>query len=217
MAQNIHERLLVACKRFMIPVCRMLLRSGIGYREFAELCKFAFVEVALADYGIRGRQTNMSRIAAMTGLTRKEVKRLRESLSHEYMVSIDKRTPVASVLHYWYTDKDFVDASGKPLEIPFDAKGMCFVELVKRYAGDIPPGAILEELRKFNAVEDTHDGRMRIVKRHFVSPALDDRIVDYIARELTYLGGTIDFKFQNWPIRSGRHGRVGRLIIWPQP
>ena len=62
------------------PIARILLRYGIGFREFAEVAKSAFVDVATAEYGIRGRPTNISRVAVMTGLTRKEVRRLRDQL-----------------------------------------------------------------------------------------------------------------------------------------
>ena len=60
----------------MIPVARCMLQSGIGLREFSKISKIAFIKVATADYGIRGRPTNISRVAVMTDLTRKEVKKV---------------------------------------------------------------------------------------------------------------------------------------------
>jgi hypothetical protein len=71
---------LVACERFALPLARMLIFLGIGYKEFSEVLKKAFVEAATRDYGLRGRPTNTSRVAVFTGLTRKEVKRLKDSL-----------------------------------------------------------------------------------------------------------------------------------------
>ena len=69
--------LLVALK----PIAKMLLRNGIGYREFAEIAKSAFVDVATSEYGLRGRPTNISRVAVMTGVTRKEVRRIRDKIA----------------------------------------------------------------------------------------------------------------------------------------
>jgi hypothetical protein len=43
------------------PIARFLMKSGIGYREFAEISKSAFVDVATSDYGLRGRPTNIPR------------------------------------------------------------------------------------------------------------------------------------------------------------
>ena len=67
-----------ACHHLLRPVVRMLLRSGITWKDFAELSKGVFVEVAREDYGLRGRPTNSSRVALLTGLSRREVARVRD-------------------------------------------------------------------------------------------------------------------------------------------
>ena len=56
--RQILEALLIAIR----PLARALLRAGIGYREFAEISKTAFVDIATKDYGLRGRPTNISRV-----------------------------------------------------------------------------------------------------------------------------------------------------------
>ena len=66
----------------MRPIASLLMRCGMTWKEFAELCKTVFVEVASEEYGIRGRKTNVSRTAILTGMSRKEVKRLRDLLEH---------------------------------------------------------------------------------------------------------------------------------------
>ena len=83
----------------MRPIVRILLRYGIGYREFVEVVKTAFVDVASSDFGLRGRPTNISRVAVMTGLARKEVKRLRDKLSSGDTVIAVKTTPLAA---WWF-------------------------------------------------------------------------------------------------------------------
>jgi len=62
------------------PIARIMLRAGINWQELADVCKAVYVEVATEDFGIRGRPTNISRVAILTGLTRKEVRRLRTLL-----------------------------------------------------------------------------------------------------------------------------------------
>ena len=82
------------------------------FREFSDLAKAAFVQVATEEYGIRGRPTNISRVAVMTGLTRKEVKRIRDlnvDFSKDFLT---RRNPHAELLHYWNTDKDYSDLDG---------------------------------------------------------------------------------------------------------
>ena len=62
------------------PIARVMLRAGISWRELSDVLKTTYVEVATEDFGIRGRPTNISRVAILTGLTRKEVRRLRDLL-----------------------------------------------------------------------------------------------------------------------------------------
>ncbi|MDH3905625.1 MAG: DUF6502 family protein, partial [Gammaproteobacteria bacterium] len=73
MRDDIQRQILGAFLVVLKPIARILLRFGIGFREFSEIAKTAFVDVASSDFGLRGRPTNISRVAVMTGLTRKEV------------------------------------------------------------------------------------------------------------------------------------------------
>src|SRR6516164_9982990 len=92
-------RLLRACYSFLLPVARLLLRSGVSFTEFAEIARAAFVEIASNDYGIRGRQTNVSRVSAMTGIARKEVRRLRQIAGHYPDNPRVELSPLSDVLH----------------------------------------------------------------------------------------------------------------------
>ena len=80
MEDKIKKQILDAFFVVLRPIAKILLRYGIGFREFAEVAKSAFVDVASSDHGIRGRPTNISRVAVMTGLTRKEVRRIRNQI-----------------------------------------------------------------------------------------------------------------------------------------
>jgi hypothetical protein len=71
MQDNSKNIVLSALLKALRPLARILMQSGIGYREFSEISKSAFVDVATTDYGLRGRPTNISRVAVMTGLTSK--------------------------------------------------------------------------------------------------------------------------------------------------
>jgi hypothetical protein len=66
MQDRIQQQVLGAFLIVLRPIARIFLRFGIGFREFAEISKAAFVDVASTDFGIRGRPTNISRVAVMT-------------------------------------------------------------------------------------------------------------------------------------------------------
>ena len=126
MQDTIQRRILNALLVALRPLARALLRAGIGYREFAEISKTAFVDVATKDYGIRGRPTNISRVAVMTGLTRKEVRRLRTKSESGDETDISRPMPMAVILHRWYTDPSFLGRDKNPLPLSMNGPGPNF-------------------------------------------------------------------------------------------
>ncbi|MEL7186936.1 MAG: DUF6502 family protein [Pseudomonadota bacterium] len=143
------------------PIIKILLRYGIGFSQFAETVKTAYVDVASSEFGIRGRPTNISRVAVMTGLTRKEVRRLRTKMEGGEDTVKVKTTPITEVLHRWHSDEDFLDENGRPLVLSFSGGSPSFVDLVKKHGGDIPPGAMRTELKRVDAVEEDEDGSLK--------------------------------------------------------
>ncbi|MGB5333384.1 MAG: DUF6502 family protein [Woeseiaceae bacterium] len=135
------------------PLARIFLRFGRGYREFSELSKAAFVAVAAEDYGVHGRPTNVSRIAAMTGLTRKEVSRIRKRIDDCKAAVTDRGTPLQEVMSAWRTFDEFLGAGGEPAILPLTGKRGSFQSLVRQFAGDIPEGAMRKELQRIGAVQ----------------------------------------------------------------
>ncbi len=182
MRDNIQRQILDALLVALRPLSRALLRVGIGYREFAEISKTAFVDIATKDYGLRGRPTNISRVAVMTGLTRKEVRRIRNKTAAGDATFISRATPMTELLHRWFTEDDFIDKRGAPKVLPFDGDEISFSELVRRFGGDIPPGAMRTELKRISAIEEDKNSRLRVLKRNVSGLALPDRLVTGLAQ-----------------------------------
>ncbi len=159
------------------PLARALLRAGIGYREFEEIAKTAFVDIATSDYGLRGRPTNISRVAVMTGLTRKEVRRLRDKSEAGEGTAVKRSAPMATILHRWFTESEFLDSSGKPKPLKFDGPGVTFSTLVRKYGGDIPPGAMRTELKRIRAVEETPSGELKALKRNVTGLDVHEKLI----------------------------------------
>jgi len=182
MQDAIQRQILSALLLFLRPIARALLRAGVGYREFAEISKAAFVDVATRDYGLRGRPTNISRVAVMTGLTRKEVRRLRDKSEAGDETLVVRSTPMSVILHRWYTDKEFLSSSGEPRVLEFDGSEPSFATLVRKYGGDIPPGAMRTELKRIAAVRELHDGKLEVLKRNVSGLDVHERLVTGLAK-----------------------------------
>jgi len=177
MQEKMKQRVLDAFLLVMRPIVKILLRYGIGYREFAEVTKTAFVDVASSDFGLRGRPTNMSRVAVMTGLTRKEVRRLRDKIvTGDSSISV-KTTPFSEVLHHWHAQSEFTDADGRPKALAFSDGEQSFTALVKRFGGDIPAGAMRTEMKRVGVVRESDSGKLSVVNRTYRSESDHETLV----------------------------------------
>ncbi|MEO8465093.1 MAG: DUF6502 family protein [Gammaproteobacteria bacterium] len=208
---NTHNRLMRACYSFMLPVARLLLRSGVGFKEFAELSRIAFVEVASRDYGLRGRPTNLSRVAAMTGITRKQVKRLRNvQARYEDDIRIEFGL-LNDILERWYTDRKFLDREGRPKPLPMHGRRLSFANLVKACAGDLPAGAVRVELLRFGSAEEDAKGRLQPIRRGIVPHELEDKLITAMVFGLRGLASTVAFNTS--VTRLGAATRIERFCL----
>lgn len=155
------------------PVALILLRSGVNWKDLIEVGKATFVEVASSAFGVRGRPTNMSRVAILTGFTRREVRRLRGLLSEETKEASVRLNYASRVLSGWYQDKDFTDEAGKPLALPGGGPAPSFESLCGRYSGDVSATTMLKELIHVGAVSEDSDG-MYVARSRYYMPVLMD-------------------------------------------
>jgi len=174
--EETRDRLNRALGFLLEPVILLLLKNGITWNEFAEIAKTKFVEVATRRFGIRGRPTNISRVAILTGQDRREVSRIRRAM--ERPTQPRPLCKPSQVLEGWYRDPEFLHADGKPRDLALDGEHDSFAQLARRYAPSIPYVAMIKQLRAVGAVEDLDDGKVRVLKRAYVPRALSE---DHIA------------------------------------
>src|SRR3981189_3344210 len=73
---RVGQALAAALERVLRPLFRIVLRNHMSFKAFLDIAKHAYVEVAATEFGIPGKKQSISRIALLSGLTRKEVQRL---------------------------------------------------------------------------------------------------------------------------------------------
>src|ERR1700746_3578173 len=113
-SRELRARILDALGRLLEPIVLLLLKSGITWREFADLAKVKFVQVATREFGIRGRPTNASRVAILTGIDRRDVRKLRAAAAEKAVVGPTFLSKPTQVLDGWFHDPNFRTASGEP-------------------------------------------------------------------------------------------------------
>jgi hypothetical protein len=177
MSSPLQNKILKALFVALKPLAKVLLQTGIGYREFADVAKAAFIFEATEGYGLRGRATNISRVAVMTGIARKEVKKVRDNSLDDLLSNSLSESPASVVLSRWHNDERFCDLKNGPYILNFDQGQNSFSDLVSSYAGDIPPGAMRTELKRIGAVRQTEDRKLQVLKRYFVPSDIDDKLL----------------------------------------
>ena len=196
MGQEVKDHLRRALSLMFKPLVRLLIAQGVTHAEFSETAKEVYVEVALRHFEDEGR-VNKSRIAILTGLTRKEVKNV---IDRALATDPQERTysRPERVLTGWYSDPNFQGPYGIPLELPYEAgeEGEAsFVELVRNYSGDMAPRQILNELIESGSVVEI-DGRYKAIRRLFkastLSPELIKRLGDVGYRVFSTAAKNID-------------------------
>jgi len=187
-----------AIERLLRPLVRLLLRHAVPFAAFEEMAKRVYVDTALNDFALPDRKASASRVAVLTGLTRKEVQRLRSAPEQpEASGGLSERyNRAARVLTGWVRDADFRDSRGEPRELEIDGEAG-FAALVRRYSGDMPARAVLDELLRVGAVEQHGDARLRLVTRAFVPQRSQADKIGILGHDVADLIATIDHNLQH--------------------
>jgi len=155
------------------PMIRLLIRFEVTHLELSELVRQTYVEVADSDFAIEGEEMTISRVAVLTGLSRKEVVRLRNLLNENTTSLKQKPNRAQRVVQGWLSDKEFLDRKKNPKILPLKGEKSSFVKLVKRYSGDITYGAVLEELNRSGVTSQPDESSVELVNAAYI-PHEDD-------------------------------------------
>ena len=209
MTDPVRLGLLSAYRKLMQPLVRILVRNGVSFGELSEILKNVFVEVAERDFGMTGRKTSQSRIAILTGLTRKEVAKQKAILDSggDWNV-VTNLNRVTRVLVGWHTDPDFTGPYGMPLELPFESSiAPSFTDLVRRHSGDMAPRAMLDELLRVRAVDRLSTGAFKVLMRVYTPEPLHPDALQRLGEVVRDFIATVEFNMEKKGVTPGRFER----------
>ena len=175
--------------RLLRPLARVLLNHGFSHGAFAEVSRQAFVEEGFAHMERAGKRPTVSGVSALTGLSRKEVKRLHESDSDSLNAAAQRRNRAIRVISGWTNDAEFL-SDGKPTPLTLDGEQGSFAALVKRYSGDVTPAAMLSLLEESGNIR-TSDGKVVLEKITFIPMSTPVDKLNILGTDVGELIGTI--------------------------
>ena len=175
-----------AIKRLLRPLVRMLLAHGVQLPYLEELLKAIYVDVARVEFPVEGREQTQSRISLLTGVHRKDVRRLlseaRDSNAIPPGVSLG-----VQIAARWLSDPDFVDENGHPRPLPRLASAggpQSFEGLVSRVSKDIRSRPVLDEWLRLGVVLVEPDDRVRLKTEAFVQEKGFDEKVFFLGQNI---------------------------------
>ena len=206
------SRALVAMLR---PLIRLCLRHEVTNAELAELVRLTYVEVAYDSYNIPNVEMTLSRAAVLTGMSRKEIARLKELAENNDALAKQRPNKAQQVVHGWLNDEEFTDNNSLPLTLPIknkkDGVEYCsFMALVKRHGGDVTFGAILDELNHIGVTEQPDENTVALVNYAYV-PYKDD--IDQVRVVATSVSDLFDTGLHNIESDAGDK-RFQRQVIY---
>lgn len=164
-----------AVLRLMTPLARLCLAQGMRYDAVEELLKRAFMEAARDLHPDQPERGLVSRLAAATGLNRREVTRLTQASALPRPVKI----PLASqIIARWATDPCYRDEQGAPR--PLCRQGECpsFESLARSVTQDLHPRTVLDELLRLGlANHDEATDQVALLQADYVPGASNADLV----------------------------------------
>ncbi len=192
MKRKIEHKLQAAVVRLLKPLIRILLRNGIPYGVFEELARWTYVDVAFQESSLPGRKLTDSRISIVTGLSRKEVSRLKSIAAPEDNEAGPRFSRVARIIGGWLRDPRFLGMDGQPANLPLESSADSFAELVRSYGGDVPTRAAYDELIRVGAIAQTEDGSVKLTQRGYVPAEGLSEKIEILGTDVSDLISTID-------------------------
>lgn len=178
-----------ALEHCLKPIARLCIHFGIDHRNLSEMMKAAFVSVAKDEFKVNGKSQTDSRIALLTGVHRKDVRRLlgrapQKSGTHQQGL-------VANLIAQWLGSPELVDEHGEPIPIPRNPHPdykTSFISLAESLTNDIHPRALMDECVNRGIIRLDDDGMVHLIveslipaddldeKAHFFGQTIHDHI-----------------------------------------
>ncbi len=163
---------------------RLLIRSGITFPVFAERVRGLYVEVAAETLG-NGTARTDSRLSLLTGVHRKEIRRLREEAGTAPAVP-PVVTLSSQIIARWVGLPAYTDAAGAPRPLPRSAAGEAasFEQLVSSVTTDVRPRTVLDDWLSQGLVRLDDEGAVVLDARAYLPRPGSEEQLYYFARNL---------------------------------
>ncbi|MBF0187382.1 MAG: hypothetical protein HQL50_05600 [Magnetococcales bacterium] len=178
--------LLTAIRRLLRPLARLLIARGVHYPALLPLLKEAYVDSASRDFRVARKRQTDSRIHFLSGVHRKDVKRIRAEGGPN--TDVPKGISVGSqMVAVWLGDPLYLDQEGRPLPLPRFGQaegGPSFEGLVESVSKDVRPRTVLDEWLRLEMIHLDDDDMAHLNQEAFTPSRDEEKMSYYFGRNL---------------------------------
>ncbi len=162
------------------PLVRFLIGHGWTFGAIAELLKYVCVEEACRKQGESARTLTDSKVTLMSGVHRKEVRRIREELAqtdaHDLLLRHGANS-AAQLIALWMTHPNYQNEHGEPVALPMRAPNAPSIEALARLVkADMRPRTIVDDLVRAGVAEERAD-MIHLLRCSYISDIPEDQLV----------------------------------------
>lgn len=169
--------------RLLRPLVRLMIRAGITFPVLEDLLRSLFVDVAQNDLLSDPKTRTDSRISLLSGVHRKEIRRLR--LMPQALTETPAIVTVASqIIARWLGSPPWTDAHGAALPLPRGNDPVSFERLVESVTKDMRARAILDSWLADGVVSIDSEERVVLNEAAFVPQPGQEAQLFYFGRNL---------------------------------
>ena len=179
--------LITALRHLLRPLVRLLVARGFTYPMLADLLKQIYVDTADRDFRLAGAPPTDSRVSLISGVHRKDVRRLRGATAPDEEAIPDTVALGAQLAAAWTTQPEFVDSKGRPRRLArLASQGgrRSFEALVASVSSDIRARSVLDEWLRLGVVELDKEDRVVLRAAAFVPARGFDEKAFYFGHNL---------------------------------
>ncbi|SEM79063.1 hypothetical protein SAMN05216325_102154 [Nitrosomonas marina] len=184
---TVSAALVSALCKVLRPLVKLMLSKGITYVYLTDILKKIFVEVGDKDFRMNGKPVTDSHLSLLTGIHRKDIKRLRTTTNTKNEIVPETVSMGARLVSQWTSDPAYLDEDGHPKPLPRfirDAGKISFEGLVASISKDIRSRVVLDEWLRLGVVDFDEQRRVCLKVEAFVPAKGFDEKAYYFGHNL---------------------------------
>jgi hypothetical protein len=173
-------------RRLLRPLVRLLIARSLPFPFAAGLLRGVYIDVAVKQFPVSGKKQSDSRITLLTGVHRKDVKRLRGE--RRRAAQPPRSASLGSqLIARWMALPEYLDEAGAPRPLPRLAaagEAHSFESLVRSVNTDIRPRVVLDEWLRLAIAQVDDQGRVCLNVQAFIPARGSDEMTYFFGRNL---------------------------------